>query len=169
MYKITPPSSSVSMKSPIHMEPTPFKKCTKSDDPPQNVDISHLSHPTSTTTNFDETYPLDTSCDHLLHFNPPSHSSDPQHIPSVENVELNLLMSLKNLWKLIGLHQQMSSLNTMTMNCSYYKKRLMHQMAISTIRTLISVKFKMTSSYMPPTLATPLHCPNPWHNTTMKT
>ena len=38
MYKITPPSSSVSMRSPINMEPTPFKKGTKPDDPPQNVD-----------------------------------------------------------------------------------------------------------------------------------
>ena len=91
MYKIMPPSSSVSMKSPTHMEPTPFKKCTKSDDPPQNVDISHLSHPTSTTTNFDETYPLDTSCDHLLHLDPPSRSSDPQDIPSVENVEIEFI------------------------------------------------------------------------------
>ena len=32
MYKITHPSSSVSIRSPIHMEPTPFKKGTKPDD-----------------------------------------------------------------------------------------------------------------------------------------
>ena len=48
--------------------------------PPQNVDISHLSDPTSITTNLDETYPLDTSCDHLIHLDSPSHSSDPQDI-----------------------------------------------------------------------------------------
>ena len=54
MYKITPPSCSASMRSPIHVELAPFKKGTKSDDPPQNVDISHLSDPTSTTTNLDE-------------------------------------------------------------------------------------------------------------------
>ena len=39
------------------MELTPFKKGIKSDDPPQNVEISHLSDPTSTTNNSDETYP----------------------------------------------------------------------------------------------------------------
>ena len=43
MYKITPPPSSVSMRSPIHVELAPFKNGIKSDDPPQNVDISHLS------------------------------------------------------------------------------------------------------------------------------
>ena len=58
MYKITPPSSSASMSCPTHVELVPFKKGIKSDDPPQNVDISHLSDPTSTTTNLDETYPF---------------------------------------------------------------------------------------------------------------
>ena len=67
IHRIIPPSSSVSMRSPIHVELAPFKKGIKSDDSPQNVDISHLDDPTSTTTNIDETYPLDTSCDHLLH------------------------------------------------------------------------------------------------------
>ena len=61
MYKITHPSSSASMRSPSHVEVAPFKKDIKPDDPPQNVDISHLSDPTSTTTNLDETYTLDTS------------------------------------------------------------------------------------------------------------
>ena len=53
-------------------------------------------------------------------------------------------------------HQQMFSLNTMTMNCSYYKRRLMHHMTISVTRTLMSMKskIKMSSSFMPPTLAT---------------
>ena len=46
------------MRSPIHLELALLKKDIKPDDPPQNVDISRLSDPTSTTT------PLDTSCDH---------------------------------------------------------------------------------------------------------
>ena len=91
MYKITPPSSSVSMRSPIHMEPTSFKKGTKPDDPPQNVDKPHLSASISTITNLDVTCTLDTSCDQLLHLDPSSHSSDPQDISSVENVEIEFL------------------------------------------------------------------------------
>ena len=90
MYKITPPSSSVSMRSPIHMEPTPFKKGTKPHDPPQNVDKPHLSASISTT-NLDVTCTMDTSCDRLLHLDPPSHSSDPQDISSVENVEIEFI------------------------------------------------------------------------------
>ena len=44
-------------------------------------------------------------------------------------------------------------------------------LTISTIRTLMSVKskVKMTSTFMPLTLATILHYPNSWHNTTVKT
>ena len=89
MYKITPPSSSV--KSLIHMEPTPFKKGTKPDDPPQNVDKLHLSASISTITNLDVTCTLDTSCDQLLHLDPPSQLSDPKDISSVENVEIEFL------------------------------------------------------------------------------
>ena len=45
MYKITLPSFSV--RSPIHMEPTPFKKGTEPDDPPQDV-INFISvHPSA--------------------------------------------------------------------------------------------------------------------------
>ena len=73
------------------MEPTPFKKRSKPDDPPQNVDKHHLSAPISTTTNLDVTCTLDTSCDQPLHFDPPSHSSDPQESSSVENVEIEFL------------------------------------------------------------------------------
>ena len=65
-------------------------------------------------------------------------------------------------------HQQMFSLGTMIMICSDSIKRLIPHLTISTFRTLMSVKMKMSSSSMPPTLATPLHCPNSWHNTTMK-
>ena len=61
MYKITPPSSSV--RYPIHMEPTPFKKGTKPDDPPQNMDKPHPSASISSITYLDVTCTLDTSCD----------------------------------------------------------------------------------------------------------
>ena len=56
-----------------------------------NVDKPHLSGSISTTTNLDVTCTLDTSCDKLLHLDPPSHSSDPQDISSVENVEIEFL------------------------------------------------------------------------------
>ena len=91
MHKITPPSSSASMTSPIHMELAPFKKGIKSDDPPQNVDISLLNDPTSTTTNLDGTYPLDTSYERLLHLDSPSLSSELQDTSSVDSVEIEFL------------------------------------------------------------------------------
>ena len=59
MPKTTPPSSSASVKSPTHVELAPHKKNIKSDEPPQNVENSHLSDPSSTTTKLDETCPLD--------------------------------------------------------------------------------------------------------------
>ena len=88
MYKITQPSPSASMRSPTHVELAPFKKGIKSDDPPQNADKPHLSASISNITNLDATCTLDTSSDQLLHLDPPSHSSDPQDISSVENVEI---------------------------------------------------------------------------------
>ena len=88
MYKITPPSSSASMRSPIHLGLPSFKKGIKSYDPSQNVDISHLSDPTRTTTNLDGKYQLDISCDHLLHLASPSLSSELQDTSSVEYNEI---------------------------------------------------------------------------------
>ena len=85
--KITSPSSSASMRSPIHLELAPFNKGTKSDDPPQDMDISHLS----SITNLDVTCSLDTSYDHLLHLDSHSHSSEPQDTLSVENVEIEFI------------------------------------------------------------------------------
>ena len=73
------------------MEPTQFKKGTRPDDPPQNVDKPHLSASINTITNLDVTCTLDTSCDQLLHLDPPSHSYDSQDISSVENVETEFL------------------------------------------------------------------------------
>ena len=52
---------------------------------------SHLKDPISTTTNLDEACPLDTSCDHLLHLDSPSLSSEPQDNSSVDSVEIELL------------------------------------------------------------------------------
>ena len=91
LYKITPPSSSRSMRSPIHVELVPFKKGIKSDEPPENVDICHLSDPTTTTTNLDETYPFDASCDHLFQLDSPILSSQLQNTSSVENGEIKFL------------------------------------------------------------------------------
>ena len=82
---------------------------------------------------------------------------------------LSFFLNQNDNWIIPSIHQQMISLNTMTMNCSYYKMRLMHQMTILTIMTFIPVRIKMTSSSMPPTLATSLHYPNSWHKTTVKT
>ena len=76
------------MRSPIHLEPTSFKKHTKPVDPPQDVNNPHLNVTTSTTTNLNETCSLDTSCGQLLHLDSPSNSSDPEDISSIENVEI---------------------------------------------------------------------------------
>ena len=84
-------------------------------------------------------------------------------------LKLSFFLNQKDNWIIPTFHQQMFSLNTMTMNCSYYKIRLMHQITILTIMTFIPVRFKMTCSSMPLTIATPLHYPNLWHNTTVKT
>ena len=61
------------------------------DDPPQDVDKSHLSDSTSTTTNLNETCSLDTSCDHLLHLDSPCLSSELQDTSSVESVEIEFV------------------------------------------------------------------------------
>ena len=68
-----------------------IKKGIKTVDPPQNVATSHLRDPISTTTNLDEVCPLDTSCDHLLHLDSPSLSSELQDNSSVDSVEIEFL------------------------------------------------------------------------------
>ena len=82
--------------------------------------------------------------------------------------KLHFFLDLKDNWPMPTFHQQMISLNTMTLNCPYYKRRLMHDMTISTIRTLMSVRIKMTSSFVPPTLASILHYPNSSYHITVK-
>ena len=61
--------------------------CHSPDVPPQDVDKSHLSESTSTTTNLNETCSLDTSCDHLLHLDSPSLSSELQDTSIVVTIE----------------------------------------------------------------------------------
>ena len=79
------------------MELASFKKGLKLDDPPQDVDKSHLSVSTSTTTYLNDMCSLDTSCNHLLHFDSPSHSSklqgnsivgstEPESVPDSEDL-----------------------------------------------------------------------------------
>ena len=65
--------------------------CPSPDDPHQDVDKSHLRKSTSTTTNLNETCSLDTSCDHLLHLDSPSLSSELQETSSVESVEIEFV------------------------------------------------------------------------------
>ena len=73
------------------MEPTSFKKAIKPDDPPQDGDTPHLCVSTNSIANLDVTCSLDSSCDHLLHLDSPSHSSEPQDISSAESVEIEFI------------------------------------------------------------------------------
>ena len=76
---------------PTIIQTSVIKNGIKAIEPPKNVAISHLKDRISTTTNLDEACPLDTSCDHLLHLDSPSLSSEPQDNPSVDSVEIELL------------------------------------------------------------------------------
>ena len=97
MYKITPSSSSVPMRSPIHMEPTPFKKGTKPDAVlPQNVDKPHLSASISTITYLDVSCTLDTSSDNCFIWILPAIHQIHKTSQVLKVSKLNLLMSLKN-------------------------------------------------------------------------
>ena len=76
---------------PTTIQTSVIKNGIKAIEPPKNVATSHLKDPISTTTNMDKVCPLDTSCDHLLHLNSPSLSSEPQDNSSVDSVEIELL------------------------------------------------------------------------------
>ena len=154
---------------PTTVQTSVIKKGIKPDEPPQNIATSHLKDPISTTTNLDEACPLDTPHDHLLHLDSPSISSELQDNSSVVSVKIEFHPESEEQLDHTKFSPTDVSLNTMTTNCSYYKMSLMDQMTFPTIMTFIPVRFKMTSSSMPPTLATPLHYPNLWHNTTLKT
>ena len=145
MSNFSPPLSPASIWIPIHFDLTPHKKGIKSDDPPQNVDISHLSDSTRTTTNLDETCPLDTSCGHSVH--PASHLNyEIIHVLIV--LKLNFFLNQRENWIIPTFHQLMFSVDTMTMNYSYYKRRLIHHMTISIIRSLMSMKSMIKISFL---------------------
>ena len=61
--------------------------CSSPEKSSQDVDEAHLSNSTSTSTNLNETFSLDTSCDHLLHLDSPSLPSELQDNPIVESTE----------------------------------------------------------------------------------
>ena len=77
---------------PTIIQTSMIKKGIKTVDQPQNVATSHLRDPISSTTNLDEVCPLDTSCDHLLHLDSPSFSSELQDNSSVDSVEIEFLL-----------------------------------------------------------------------------
>ena len=64
--------------------------CPSPDDPPQDMDKSHLSEST-TTTNWNETCSLDTSCHHLLHLDSPSLSPELQDTSSCISVKIEFV------------------------------------------------------------------------------
>ena len=82
------------------------------------------------------------------------------HLKTHPALKFNLFLILRSLWSVTSLHQQMFSVYNMTMTCSYSIKRLILHLTISIIKTFMSmkIKIKMTFSFMPPTLATALHC-----------
>ena len=145
MSNFSPPLSPASIWIPIHLELAPHKKGIKSDDPPKNVDISHFSDPPRTTTNLDKTCPLDTSCGHLVH--PASYLNyEIIHVGIV--LKLNFFLNQRENWIIPTFHQLMFSVYTMTMNYSYYKRRLIHHMTISIIRTLMSMQSMIKMSFL---------------------
>ena len=74
--------------------------CHSPDDPPQDVDKSHLSESTSASTNLNETCSLDTLCDHLLHLDSPSLSSELQDTQIVESIESESVPDFEDLLQL---------------------------------------------------------------------
>ena len=142
--------------------------CPSPDDPPQDVDISHLRASTSTTTNLNETCSLDTSCDHLLLLDSLSLSSELQDASSVESVEIEFVPDFEEPLEVgvTSFHQQMFSVYNMTMICSYSIKRLILHLAISTIRTLMSVKSSQDDFLIHATDLSHNFCTTPIHGTT---
>ena len=76
---------------PTTIQTSVIKNGIKAIEPPKNVATSHIKDPTSTTTNLDEACPLDTSCDHWIHLDSSSISSELQDNSSVDSVEIELL------------------------------------------------------------------------------
>ena len=141
----TSPSSYASMKPSIHWKHASFKKGPKLDDPPQDVDKFHPSVSSSTTTILNHTCPSHTTSSgfsepfHLNHKTTQllkAQNDLPQlilpesHLKAHPALKLNFLLNQKDSWATPTFHQQLFSLNTMTINCPYYKRRLMHHMII---------------------------------------
>ena len=145
--------------------------CPSPDDAPKDVDKPHLSDSTKNTINLKETCSLDASCDHLLHLDSPSLSSELEDTSSVESVEIEFVPDFEEPLESNKFSPTDVSVYNMTMTCSYLIKRLILHLTISTIRTLMSVKskVKMNFSFMSLTQATILHYPHSWHNATVKT
>ena len=74
--------------------------CSSPEKSSQDVDESHLSASTSTTTNLNETCSLDTSCDHLLHLDSPSLPSELQDNSIVESTEPESVPDFEDLLQL---------------------------------------------------------------------
>ena len=74
--------------------------CSSPEKSSQDVDESHLSDSTSTTTNLNETFSLDTSCDHLLHLDSPSLSSELQDNSIIKNAETESVPDFEDLLQL---------------------------------------------------------------------
>ena len=95
--KVVKPKQSFVLDTP-HPQSQPLHSpyiCCSPEKPSQDVEKSHLSDSTSTTTNLNETCFLDTSCDHLLHLDSPSLSSELQDNSIVENTETESFLILK--------------------------------------------------------------------------
>ena len=88
-YGNNPNDTPITVPTPI--QTSIIKEGIQPDEPTKNVARSHLEDPISTTTNLEEAYSLDTSCDLLLHLDSPSLSSEPQDNSSVDSVEIELL------------------------------------------------------------------------------
>ena len=76
---------------PTTIQTSVIKKGIKPVERPKNMATSHLKEPISTITNLDEACPLDTSCDHLIHLDSSSLSSELQGNSSVDSVEIEFL------------------------------------------------------------------------------
>ena len=76
---------------PTTIQTSVIKKGIKPDEPHKNVATSHPKCTNCTTINLDEACPLDTSCDHRLHLDSPSLSSELQDNSSIVCVEIEIL------------------------------------------------------------------------------
>ena len=145
---------------PIIIHTYVIKKGINPVEPPKNRATSHLVDPISTTTNLDEACPLDTSCDHLIHLDPPSLSSELQDNSSVVSVEIEFLLESEEQLD----HAKLSPTDLFSEHHDYELFLLQKEFDAPNDNPnhydIHTVRFKMTSSSMPPTLATPLHYPN---------